>query len=86
MYVSAPPSSAHGCANVQAMPNGSDPVWMETVCVEIARERFFLHGQQHQDGIQDPSLTSMDAHSDFSITVWDRSVQEQQQHQVPCGC
>lgn len=59
----------------QAMPNGVDPVWMETVRIEIDRDRLRSHkGQQKGNGLanNDGGSGSETLPADFSITVWNR--------------
>lgn len=64
------------------MPNGSDPVWMETVRIEIPRDRLRSHAPHLKSrGGQGLAVASggdgNDAPPyDFSIIVWNR-VQEQ---------
>lgn len=58
------------------MPNGFDPVWMETVRVEIARDRLRSHAShRHSRGGEgladtDGGLGNDSPPSDVSITVW----------------
>lgn len=68
------------------MPNGFDPVWMETVRIEIDRDRLrprasqrYSRGGEGLDGIDDGGGTDVPP-SDFSIVVWNL-VQEQERSQ-----
>lgn len=70
------------------MPNGFDPVWMETVRIEIARDRLRLHQRGHLQEGQKGSSTDDDGGgvgdddvppTDFSIIVWNNCGQGQGQ-------
>lgn len=68
---------------LKAMPNGSHPVWMETVRIEIGRDRLWRQ-QQQQEQEAHPSLRNIAA--DFSITVWDCPGRGHPPHQVQLPC
>lgn len=64
------------------MPNGTDPVWMETVRIEVPRDRLWSR-ESHIQSRGGEGLAVADSGdgndvppSDFSIIVWNR-VQEQ---------
>ncbi len=60
------------------MPNGVDPVWMETVRIAINRDRLRSHKGQRKghgsanDGGGDHGSRNEALPSDFSIIVWNR--------------
>lgn len=60
------------------MPNGSDPVWMETIRIEIARHRLRSHAPHCHSRVE-KSVAEIDngaaddvPQSDFTVTVWNR--------------
>lgn len=71
------------------MPNGCDPVWMETVRIEIARDRVRLHNRQHKGeqghGPQGNDGDCYPSPNDFSIVVWNRVQGRRQTHPDEVG-
>lgn len=71
------------------MPNGFDPVWMETVRIEIARDRLRLQNRQHEGeegrGPKGNNRDSSPAPNDLSIIVWNRVQGRRQTHPDEVG-
>lgn len=65
------------------MPNGFDPVWMETVRIEIARDRLrhLREGRKGStdDGDDDNHASQHNEATDFSIIVWNCGGQDRGQ-------
>lgn len=71
-FTSIPYPKAYRNNPTQAMPNGFDPVWMETVRIEIARDRLrhLRDGRKGSSDGGDGENHVSDNDTDFSVIVW----------------